>query len=110
MYITLGLLDDSGQTDQIVVAMPRLRDIENRANGSEVIEYTLRRTGSIIEQEHDPAVDQGTLLACDDNTSLVVRVVFGKVPESFEDLRSLTRGEEVVTAPYLLAVRNFQRK
>lgn len=47
------------------------------------------------------------MLARDDNCGLVIRVVLGEVPDSVEDLGSLVRGEDVVTAPYLLAVRIF---
>lgn len=61
----------------------------------------MRRLRSIVEEKHDPCVDQRGMLGRHDDGGLVIGVVFGEVTDGFKDLRRLVRTEDIVPSPDL---------
>lgn len=91
----------ASSTDQVIIRIPRLGGINDGSYSCEVGEDALRRSRAIIEQEHDPGVDQGSMLSGDNDGSLVVRVVLGESAHSFKNLGSIFRVEYIVASPDL---------
>lgn len=89
---------------QVVVGIPRLGCV-NGSNVLELLEHMVRGRGAIVEEEHDPCVDQRTIVGCHDDSSLVVRIVRGEFHDSIQDLRGLVRSENIVASPHLVVLR-----
>lgn len=91
-------------TDQVVVGIPSLGGVQG-TKSFESVKHTLRRLGTIVEQEHDPGVNDGGVLSSHDDGRLVIGVVLREVADRLKNLGSLIRGEDIVSSPHLGIVR-----
>lgn len=90
--------------EQVIVAIPRLRR-GNMLNRSELVEYTRWRLGPIVEEEHDPRINDQTMLSSQDNCSLVVWIVICEVAQGCQHLWCFVWGEDIVPAPDFVVLR-----
>ena len=73
-------------------------------NVAELLKHMIRRRGGVVEEEHDPCVDKGTVVGCHDNGSLVVRVVRGELVDGIQEIGGLVGREHIVASPDLVSL------
>ena len=86
---------------QIVVAIPGLGR-GGVADRSEFVKDTRRWLGSIVEEEHDPEINNRAMLGGQDNGGLLIGVVIHEVAQSIQHLGGLVGREDVVATPDLV--------
>jgi hypothetical protein len=91
---------DGRVTDQVIVAVPGSSTI-GRSDCCKVGKDTLWWLRPIVEEEHDPGVDQQAMLTSDNNSGLVIGIMLGEVTKSAQDLRRLIGCKDIVSSPYL---------
>lgn len=89
---------------QVIVAIPRLGSV-NGSNVLELLEHMVRGRGGIVEEEHDPRVNQRAIVACHDDGSLVVRIVRSEFHDGIQNLGALVGSENIVASPHLVVLR-----
>jgi hypothetical protein len=74
-------------------------------NGSELVENPGGRLGAIVEDEHNPEINEQAVLRSQNNGCLVIRVLVDKVAQRCEELGSFVGCEDVVATPDLVVLR-----
>lgn len=103
-HVALALQDeDVVVLEQVVVGVPGFGGVR-RTNGLELFKDAVWWRFAVIEEEHDPCVEDGSVVGCQDDGGFVVRVVCGKVMDGFEELGGFVGCEEVVSSPDLVVL------
>lgn len=85
---------------QVIVAIPRFSSI-GRSDCCKVGKNTLWWLRPVVEEEHDPGVDQQAMLTSHNDGRLVIGIMLGEVTKSAQDLRRLIGCKDIVSSPYL---------
>lgn len=103
-HVALALQDeDVVVLEQVVVGVPGLGGVY-WTNSLEPFEDVVWWGFAVVEEEHDPCVEDGSVVGCQDDGGLVVGVVCGKVVNGFEEFGSFVGCEEVVSSPDLVVL------
>lgn len=90
--------DEMKDTHQIIITIPSLGRIHG-FQGLELVKHALRRLRPIIEQEHNPCVQERSMFCGHNDGRFVVRVVVSEVAHGLEHLGRLGSLEDVISAP-----------
>lgn len=93
-------MTDGRVTNQVIVAIPRFSSI-GRSDCCKVGKNTLWWLRPVVEEEHDPGVDQQDMLTSHNDGRLVIGIMLGEVTKSAQDLRRLIGCKDIVSSPYL---------
>lgn len=93
-------MTDGRVTNQVIVAVPGFSSI-GRSDCCKVGKNTLGWLRPVVEEEHDPGVDQQAMLASHNNGGLVIGIMFGEVTKGAQNLRRLIGCKDIVSSPYL---------
>lgn len=103
-HVALALQDeDVVVLEQVVVGVPGLGGV-CWTNGLELFKDVVWWRLAVVEEEHDPCVEDGGVVGCQDDGGLVVGVVCCEVMDGFEEFGGFVGCEEVVSSPDLVVL------
>lgn len=87
-------------TNQVIVAVPGFGSID-MFDCCKVGKNALWWLRPVVEEKHDPCVEQQAMLTSHNDGGLVIGIMLGEVTKSAQDLRRLIGSKDIVSSPYL---------